>query len=55
MAREITVRQLSGKEDSFVVSTHMTIREFKRQLRAWLPRKDDSKRNMSSVEVAVGA
>ena len=54
MAREMTVRQLSGEEDSFVVSTHTTIREFKRQLHAWLPCEDESKRNMSSVEVVVG-
>ena len=54
MAREIAVRQLSGEEDSFVVSAHTTIREFKRQLHAWLPCEDESKRNMSSVEVVVG-
>ena len=54
MAREIAVRQLSGEEDSFVVSAHTTIREFKRQLHAWLPCEDESKRNISSVEVVVG-
>ena len=54
MAREIAVRQLSGEEDSFVVSTHTTIREFKTQLHVWLPCEDESKRNMSSVEVVVG-
>ena len=54
MTREIAVRQLSGEEDSFVVSAHTTIREFKRQLHAWLPCEDESKRNMSSVEVVVG-
>ena len=54
MAREITVRQLSGEEDSFVVSTHTTVREFNRQLHAWLHCEDESKRNMSSVEVVVG-
>ena len=53
MAREIDVRQLSGEEDAFVVSTHTTMREFKRQLHAWLP-CDESKRNMSSVEVVAG-
>ena len=54
MAKEITVRQLSGQEGSFAVSTHTTIREFKRQLHAWLPCEDESKRNMSSVKVVVG-
>ena len=54
MAREIAAKQLSGEEDSFVVSAHTTIREFKRQLHAWLPCEDESKRNMSSVEVVVG-
>ena len=54
MAREIAVRQLSGEEDSFVASAHTTIREFKRQLHAWLACEDESKRNMSSFEVVVG-
>ena len=52
MAKEITVRQMSGKEDSFKV-TPRTVRVLKRQLHGW-PCEDESKRNMSSVEVVVG-
>ena len=48
------MRQLSGKADPFHLSTDMTLREFKRQLHEWLPCEDESKRNMSSVEVVVG-
>ena len=48
------MRQLSGKEESFEVSIHTTIKEFKRQLHVWLPCEDEAKRNMSSVEVVVG-
>ena len=54
MAREISVRQLSGSDGSFQMLTDMTVREFKRQLHGWLPCADESKRNMSSVEVVVG-
>ena len=54
MARQIKVRQLSGKEESFQVSIRTTVSEFKRQLHGWLHCADESKRNMSSVEVVVG-
>ncbi|CAJ1381858.1 unnamed protein product [Effrenium voratum] len=54
MAREITVRQLSGAERAFEVLADVTVREFKRQLHGWLACADESQRNMSSVEVLVG-
>ena len=54
MARETTVRQLSGKEESFQVSMHTSIGEFKRRLHGCLPCEDESRRNMSSVEMVVG-
>ena len=53
MAREITVRQLSGKADPFQLLPDMTLREFKRQLHGWLPCANESTRSMSCVEVAV--
>ena len=54
MARKIAVRQLSGADKAFSVPTDTTIREFKRQLHGWLPCSDESKRNMSSVELVAG-
>ncbi|CAJ1360530.1 unnamed protein product [Effrenium voratum] len=53
MAREITVRQLSGAATAFAVPAGMTVRELKAALHGWLPCEDESKRNMSSVEVIV--
>ncbi|CAJ1402946.1 unnamed protein product [Effrenium voratum] len=54
MAKEITVRQLSGEEESFQVFPDMTVGEFKRQRRGWLRCADESMRNMSSVELVLG-
>ncbi|CAJ1403770.1 unnamed protein product, partial [Effrenium voratum] len=53
MAREITVRQLSGKADLFRL-TDRTVRELKRELHGWLPCNDESKRTISSVGLVVG-
>ena len=55
MAREITVRQLSGADDeAFELLPDVTLREFKRQLHGWLACADESRRSMSCVEVVVG-
>ena len=54
MARLITVRHLSGGEGLAEVLPHMSVRQFKRKLRGWLPCKDESNRNISSLQVVVG-